>query len=201
MHGSLDTRTMMPKPYYAYFPALIAQSRISEKAHILHSSGTTTIPAGNPPTFAPLALRANYPPTNPVPLSSFGPTVTRPLGDIALARSGDKGANVNLGIFVQQPGEQWDWLRSYLTHEKMQELMGDDWRDEYFIERVEFPGICAVHFVVYGALERGASSSPLLDVLGKGFADFIRARHVEIPTKFLEGKNIPSGEAASQSKL
>jgi len=50
---------------------------------------------------------------------------------------------------------------------------------------VEFARLRAVHFVIYGALARGVSSSPLLDAFGKGFADFVRARHVPIPVKFL----------------
>ena len=36
---------------------------------------------------------------------------------------------------------QYEWLRSYLSHEGMKELIGDDWRDEYHLERVEFPNI------------------------------------------------------------
>lgn len=82
----------------------------------------------------------------------------------------------------------WDWLRSFLTLDRMRVLMGDDWRAGYALERVEFPGIRAVHFVVYGILGRGVTSSPVLDNLGKGFADYIRGRHVEIPTSFLSGE-------------
>lgn len=43
-----------------------------------------------------------------------------------------------------------------------------------FLERVEFPRIWAVHFVVYGILGRGVSSSSRLDALGKGCADYLR---------------------------
>lgn len=78
----------------------------------------------------------------------------RPLGDIALGRSGDKGANVNIGLYVHT-AVQWDWLRSFLTRNKMKELMGKDWQDSFFIERVEMPEIFAVHFVIYGPLGRG----------------------------------------------
>jgi hypothetical protein len=103
---------------------------------------------------------------------------------VALARSGDKGANVNIGLFVHT-NDEWDWLRSFLTTDCLQQLMGEDWRPEYFVERVEFPHLKAVHFVVYGPLGRGVSSSSRLDALGKAFAEFIRARYVHIPIKFL----------------
>jgi hypothetical protein len=73
-----------------------------------------------------------------------------------------------------------------MTRSKMQELIGEDWKDEYFIERCEFPEIKAVHFVIYGILGRGVSSSTLLDSLGKGFADYIRDKVVGVPVEVLE---------------
>lgn len=106
------------------------------------------------------------------------------LGDIALARSGDKGANINFGIFVRSAG-QWDWFRSFMTRERIRALLGKD-DDGYFIERVEFPKLWAVHFVIYGILGRGVSSSTKLDCLGKGFADYVRDKVVEVPVSVLE---------------
>ena len=37
-----------------------------------------------------------------------------------------------------------------------------------------------------GFSERGVSSSTLLDNRGKGFTDYIRMKHVDVPKKFLE---------------
>jgi hypothetical protein len=39
--------------------------------------------------------------------------------------------------------------------------------------------------VIYGCLGRGVSSSTRLDSLGKGFADYIRDRVIDIPIAFL----------------
>ncbi|KAF2174885.1 DUF1446-domain-containing protein [Zopfia rhizophila CBS 207.26] len=122
------------------------------------------------------------------------------LGDIVLARSGDKGGNANVGFFIptQLPSsyppssplyaESWNWLRSFLTIPKLKELMGEDWDPSHYIERVEFPKIYAVHFVIYGILGRGVSGSSRLDGLGKGIGDWLRDRVVEVPVKFLEGR-------------
>ncbi|KAK7228194.1 hypothetical protein V2G26_000364 [Clonostachys chloroleuca] len=184
MHCSLDWRTAAPKPFLAYYPAIVPQTEIEESISIIRPGGTDRSVVGAPIVTEPLQARANYETAQPVPLDSFGPTISRPLGDIALGRSGDKGANVNLGLFVDKP-EQWDWLRSFMTRQRLKQMMGRDWRDRYFIERVEMPNIHAVHFVIYGPLGRGVSSSKLLDCLGKGFAEYIRAVHVPIPTKFL----------------
>jgi hypothetical protein len=69
-----------------------------------------------------------------------------PLGDIALGRSGDKGANVNFGVYVHT-NEEFQWLRSFMTKKQMQQLMGETWQDWYFVERCEMPKLLAVHFV------------------------------------------------------
>lgn len=163
---------------------MISQKLLNEEVHFLGPE-PATYSAGHPPVYEALAPRRNFPPTNPISIDSFGETVLRPLGDIALARSGDKGANINIGIFVHTD-EEWDWLRSFLTAAKMEELVGDDWKPDFYIERVEFTHLKAVHFVIYGILGRGVSSSSRLDSLGKAFAEYIRFRHVPIPIKFLQ---------------
>jgi hypothetical protein len=133
-------------------------------------------------------------------LSSFGQTTRARLGDIVLARSGDKGGNANIGFFVptQLPSayaassplyaESWDWLRTYLTIPKLKEMFGESWSDKFYVERVEFPKIMAVHFVVYGVLGRGVSGSSRLDSFAKGMGDWLRDVEVDVPAKFLEGR-------------
>ncbi len=181
----MDFRTAVPKPFVAYYPALVSQSEIVESVSLLIPGGHWHRTLVGPPRKTERLLpRANYDPSSPLPLSSFGPTDRRPLGDVVLARSGDKGGNVNLGLFVRS-ADRWPWFQSFMTRDRLRQLMGRDWKEEYHVERVEFPGIWAVHFVVYGILGRGASSSRLLDQLGKGFGEFIRARHVDIPVEFL----------------
>lgn len=143
-----------------------------------------SIAGGNPPQYEAFKTRETYDTASPRDLKSFGPTKTVPLGDVALARSGDKGANLNCGIFVRD-AEAYGWLRTYLSRQRMKELLGKDWHDSFVVERVEFPRVLAVHFVIYGILGRGVSSSTRLDSLGKGFADFLRDKWVDVPEKFL----------------
>ena len=178
----------MPKPFLAYHPGLIAQADLNETAVVLQTSpddkAPTTLDAGHPPKYEPLERRANYDTFNPIDLTALGPTTSRRLGDIALARSGDKGSNLNIGLFVRSP-QLWDWFRTYLSRERFVGLLADDWREEYYLERVEFANLCAVHFVVYGILGRGVSGSTLLDSLGKGFADYFRDKVVEVPQRLV----------------
>ncbi|KAI1429019.1 DUF1446-domain-containing protein [Xylaria sp. FL1777] len=190
---TLDWRLLsIPIPFLGYFPALVAQSRIEESVTTIGHGGEveSRVVVGPPRITEELAPRENYDPVSPRALSSFGSSRTIPFGDIILARSGDKGANVNVGFTprkIYDNAEVWEWLRSFLTKDKLKELMGNDWQDWFHIERVEFPRIRAVHFVVYGILGRGVSSSVSLDSLGKGFAEFLRAVHVPVPVKFLGG--------------
>ncbi|KAJ3549814.1 hypothetical protein NM208_g317 [Fusarium decemcellulare] len=160
-HSSLDFRAATPRPYLAYYPALWRQFDLEERVHFVNESGTTeSYDTTRPPRFEDLGQRDSYDTRTPAVINGNLKKVR--LGDIALGRSGDKGANLNFGLFVHTRAE-WEWLRSYMSRAKVQELLGDDWRPEFSIERVEFPNIFAVHFVVYGILGRGVSSSKRLD--------------------------------------
>lgn len=192
-HLSLDMRTAIPRRYLAFYPALTPQASLNEKTTLLSSDGADaqTEDVGHPSAYEAFSAgqRDNYETDSPVPLSTFGPTRKVKLGDVLLARSGDKGANVNVGFFMRESSKRhYEWLCSWLTRSRMVELMGQDWKEEFYVERMEFRGIGAVHFVVYGVLGRGVSSCRLLDSLGKGFADYIRDRVVDVPVELLEGE-------------
>jgi len=88
-----------------------------------------------------------------------------------------------------------------LTIEKFRELLGRDAYPTnpllkesssapYPITRFEMPHIRAVHFVIFGILEDGVSSSSLVDSLGKSVGEYLRAREVDIPQKFLNGHKL-----------
>lgn len=179
----------MPRPFLAYYPAVIRQDLINEEINIITTPGESdTFSTGHPPKYQPLAPRTSYdhePSPDEAALLKNSKQRIR-LGDIAQGRSGDKGANLNFGLFVPNP-EHWPWLRSYMSRERLTEMLAadDDWDDSFLIERVEFPKIHAVHFVIYGILGRGVSSSSRLDGFGKGFADYVRDKVVEVPAEFV----------------
>ncbi|KAI8191156.1 hypothetical protein K4K51_012961 [Colletotrichum sp. SAR 10_75] len=160
--------------------ALNAINRAVRDISLRHYSAFDTTP---PPKFEDLGDRESYDTKTPVQIQGDLKTVR--LGQVAHGRSGDKGANLNFGLYVQTQA-QWDWLRSYMSRAKVQEMMGDDWQADFSIERVEFPGIFAVHFVVYGILGRGVSSTKRLDGFGKGFIDYFRDKEVEVPVSILD---------------
>jgi hypothetical protein len=82
----------------------------------------------------------------------------------------------------------YDWLRAFLTIDRLKDLMGDEWNPSspFAIDRFEAPALHAVHFVVYGILQKGISSSSRIDGLAKSFAEWLRARWVDLPKSLWE---------------
>ncbi|KAF9261415.1 DUF1446-domain-containing protein [Marasmius fiardii PR-910] len=181
LHSNLDSRSMMPKPYVEFFPALIPQNKIQLKVHI----DDHIIPVSSVSVTEPFTGQESYPPKVITDLDSLGPVTRAPLGKIVCARSGDKAGNANVGFWVRNDDE-WPWLQSFLTVERFKKLLGKDYKPEYRIERFEMPHIRAVHFVTYGILQGGVASSSVIDQLAKSFGEFVRARYVDVPVRFLD---------------
>jgi hypothetical protein len=105
-------------------------------------------------------------------------TGTVRLGDLAHARSGDKGNHANVGVIAYtQAG--FDYLRKMLTETRVA---------EYFlplkpraVERFELPGILALNFVLYDILAGGASRSLRIDSQGKTLGPAILEMLVPAP--------------------
>ncbi|KIW06985.1 uncharacterized protein PV09_02643 [Verruconis gallopava] len=179
----LDFRQGFPKPAFEYYVTLIPQSDVDHKVH-LESGETIRI---DPPSVTKVwdKQQPSQPTTTQgVDLSTFGATTRGPLGWVAHARSGDKGSNANVGFWVKTD-EQWNWLRTLLSVDKMKELLADEYKQGKKIDRFELPNARAVHFLLHDHLDRGVSCSSSYDFLAKNVAEFLRARHVDIPVKFL----------------
>ncbi|KIX04246.1 uncharacterized protein Z518_07800 [Rhinocladiella mackenziei CBS 650.93] len=185
-HMNLDFRTMEPKPFMEIFPAIIPLSAVQHRIDV----GDGRIIEISPPTKTAEypTPRPSYETQDPIDVTSLGPMVKAPLGSIVHARSGDKADNSNIGFFVRHEDE-YPWLRTLLTVERLKSLFGQDWfKCNPFrrVERVEFPNILAVHFRVLDNLNGGIASSDRIDGLGKGIGEYLRSKHVDIPAKFLE---------------
>ena len=71
--------------------------------------------------------------------------------------------------------------------EMSRQLLGDTGRTQpqLEIERFELAGLQGVHFLFRNLLDRGVGVTTTVDYLGKNVAEFLRARHVDLPVKFL----------------
>ncbi|ORY09966.1 hypothetical protein BCR34DRAFT_486476 [Clohesyomyces aquaticus] len=191
---SNDLRQSTPKPYFEYFVTLIPQSACRHRVHFLYPSpmspSSSFLPSLSiplPPQTAPYAPQPSSNTLSPIPLENFGPTVPAPLGSIVYARSGDKASDANIGFFVRSD-QEFDWLRSFLSIERLRELLGSDLegKREVGIERCEMKGVNAVHFLLKDWLDRGYNSTSGIDTLAKNLGEWCRARRVDVPRKFLE---------------
>ncbi|MGI5156300.1 acyclic terpene utilization AtuA family protein [Microbispora sp. CA-102843] len=102
-----------------------------------------------------------------------------PLGTVVGARSGDKGGDANLGVWVRDPA-RYPWLAAFLTVDRLRELLPEV--GDLPIERFALPNLHALNFVVHGLLGRGVAASPLLDAQAKALGERLRAVCVPVPS-------------------
>ena len=86
------------------------------------------------------------------------------LGDIAHARSGDKGDSVNIGIIARKP-EWYPILQELITKEWMREAWGEFCEGNIHI--FEVPGIFAINCILEKTLQGGGTVSLRTDAQGK----------------------------------
>ena len=92
------------------------------------------------------------------------PTSKIRLGQIAHARSGDKGNHANIGV-VAYTDAGFEWLRAELTADRVAEFFQGLGATR--IERFELPRVQSLNFLLYNALAGGASRSLRIDTQGK----------------------------------
>ncbi len=86
------------------------------------------------------------------------------LGEIAHARSGDKGNHANVGVIAYtQSG--YEFLQRELTADRIERFFAP--LEPTSVERFELPRLWAMNFLLYNALAGGASQSLRIDTQGK----------------------------------
>ncbi len=114
-----------------------------------------------------------------------GEEVRLPLGSLVGARSGDKGGNANIGVWVpefldaERRDRTYHWLQTWLTPDRVRELIPE--AAELPIDVYRLPNLYAVNVVVHGFLGRGVAANDLLDPQAKGLGERLRARVVAVP--------------------
>jgi hypothetical protein len=163
-------------PYGIFLPGYVDAHEV---AH------TAVLPGGEhveiPPAPQTLVLRPAAEPQLPEPLPA-GPTRRVPLGLVAAARSGDKGGDANVGVWVRTD-EEWRWLVHALTVEQLKALLPE--AAELRVTRHVFPNLRALNFVVEGLLGQGVAAQARFDPQAKGLGEWMRARFVDVPEALL----------------
>ena len=176
-HDTGAFRVTEPSPRTEYWPALLPMSELRHRA-VLDDGRVIVI---EPPSESTLPYQPTHP--EPASIAPMGRTRALPLGAIAYARSGDKGGNSNLGVWVADD-RAWPWLRQTLSSDMLRKLI-PEW-DGHDIVRHEFPHLRAVHFIVRGLLGNGGSSNLRFDQVGKAVGEYVLAKTVEIPVALID---------------
>ncbi|MGW4464531.1 acyclic terpene utilization AtuA family protein [Micromonospora sp. NPDC004704] len=149
------------------------------------------LPSGERIPVPPPPLTATPPshPTPPTPVPHQpGPTRRAPLGTVVGARSGDKGGDANLGVWVRA-ADGYAWLRDWLTVERLRDLLPETANLD--VERYELPNLAAVNFVIRGLLGAGVAASTRFDPQAKALGELLRARIVDLPAAPADNRPAP----------
>ncbi|WP_234311756.1 acyclic terpene utilization AtuA family protein [Streptomyces griseus] len=134
-----------------------------------------------PPAAETLVLDDVPEPPLPEPLPP-GATRRAPLGLVAGARSGDKGGDANVGVWVRSD-EAWRWLVHALTVGRFRQLIPES--AELKVTRHVLPRLRALNFVVEGILGAGVAAQHRFDPQAKALGEWLRSRHLDIPEALL----------------
>ncbi|MFE2050070.1 acyclic terpene utilization AtuA family protein [Streptomyces sp. NPDC059459] len=163
-------------PYGVFEEDRVPQDAVGQVA-VLHDGRRVGV--APPPETA--ALDAVPEPPLPEPPAP-GPVRRAALGLVAGARSGDKGGNANVGVWVRTD-EAWRWLAHELTAERFRELVPE--ARDLPVTRHALPALRALNFVVEGILGEGVAAQARFDPQAKALGEWLRARHLDIPEVLL----------------
>ena len=155
---------------------------------------TAVLPDGTRTPIPPPPLVADAPPPNranvtfvsidaaDVTFARSGRTREVPIGRVVGARSGDKGGDANLGVWVRDD-RAYPWLVGFLTVERLAGLLPETAGLD--VSRQLLPNLRAVNFVIGGLLGEGVAASTRFDPQAKALGELLRSRPVEVPEELL----------------
>ena len=104
------------------------------------------------------------------------------LNDIACARSGDKGANSNVGLVFKNKA-LYDWAISNITEDLVKNYFKSVVKGE--VVRYELPNINSFNFILHNSLRGGGSDTLINDAQGKTHGQIILMMEVDVPDNLL----------------
>jgi hypothetical protein len=174
-----------PTPYGVYRPEYVDRTAVEHV--VVHADGRREVIAdphgldGRPTTDVG---------KRPSPFPAPTDVVTRrlPLGTFVHARSGDKGGDANLGLWVtHEDPEKYDarvtWLSKLITPDRIRELVPE--AQDLDIEVYVLPNLGAVNVLIRGLLGEGVAASTRFDPQAKGLGEWVRSRMVALEVSLL----------------
>jgi hypothetical protein len=174
-----------PAPYGVYRAELVGRDEVSHT--VVHPDGSREQVA-DPPSYAePVEGAGQRPSPYPAPADSLNRRL--PLGTFVHARSGDKGGDANLGLWVERdvPSEKYDarvtWLTKLVTPRKVRELVPE--AAELEVEVYPLPNLGGVNVLIRRLLGAGVAEGRRFDPQAKALGEWVRSRIVHIDRELL----------------
>lgn len=181
-------------PYGVYTPAYVPQKTVPHTV-VLADGTRIDVPSPAASALASHSARAR----ESVPAQSredSGPSMARehaqggsrvPLGRVVHARSGDKGGDANVGVWVRgdvaDPDAAYAWLVDLLDADTFTALIPE--AAGLDLEIHPLPNLRAVNVVAHGFLGDGVAASTRFDPQAKALGEWLRARVVDVPEELL----------------
>jgi hypothetical protein len=171
-------------PYGLYRAGYVDRAEVAETVHLW--DGTTLAVE----TATELAPVPEPEPFVPAPLSEFADSPTRcvPLGTFVHARSGDKGGDANVGLWVggERDGlrdRRVAWLLRLVTPDHVRRMVPE--AEDLDVEVFALPNLGGVNVLIRGLLGDGVAASTRFDPQAKAVGEWLRSRHVHVPEELL----------------
>jgi hypothetical protein len=171
-----------PSPFGIYKAAYVRRDRAPETVHLPDGS-TYEVPAPLAYAEASRASAERSRASDKVTSRPTGATSRRALGELVYARSGDKGGDANLGLWVPQGKSDAavEWLLETVTPEWVRTLLPE--AEDLAIDITPLPHLRGVNIVIHDLLGEGVAASTRFDPQAKGLGEWARSRFVDIPVE------------------
>jgi hypothetical protein len=177
------TMTAPPAPAtpYGVFRAEYVE-RAAVTHTVVHADGRREV-VPDPPVAAAAVDEATGRRPSPYPHPSDTLTRRLPLGTFVHARSGDKGGDANLGLWVaHDDSDRYDarvqWLFKLITPSRVRELVPE--AEDLDVEVYLLPNLGGVNVLLRGLLGEGVAASTRFDPQAKGLGEWVRSRLVSV---------------------
>jgi hypothetical protein len=173
-----------PTPYGVYRAEYVDRSAVAHTVVALWKEGDgSREQVADPPAYAEPEPRLGLRPS-PYPAPSDSLNRRLPLGTFVHARSGDKGGDANLGLWVtrDEGSEKYDarvtWLTKLITPQKVRELLPE--AADLDVEVYPLPNLGGVNVLVRGLLGAGVAEGRRFDPQAKALGEWVRSRYVHV---------------------
>jgi hypothetical protein len=181
---TMTTSPQQPTPYGVYRPEYVDRSQVQHT--VVHADGRREVVA-DPTEFSVADPdEGRRPSPYPAPADSLNRRAA--LGTFVHARSGDKGGDANIGLWVANDGdprraERITWLTKLISARKIRELIPE--AAELDVDVYVLPDLGGVNVIVRGLLGRGVAASSRFDPQAKGLGEWLRSRVVHVQEDLL----------------